>query len=163
MRRLLVAGFVSAGLLAALAAPQPSLGGDEAAAAPRIRVEPEAFDFGKTLPEKTLRKEFTLRNFGEAELVIEGVSTTCGCTAAITAKTRLAPGDSTQLSVTLETRSYSGKLERQVLVRSNDPKTPLLSVRVSATVASSSSTPSSCAIGSVTKRLVAVMISSSSP
>jgi hypothetical protein len=127
-------GFVAAGLVAALAAPQPSLGEDKAAKAPRIRVEPEAFDFGKTLPGKTLRKEFTLRNFGEAELVIEGVTTTCGCTAAITALTRLAPGGSTQLSVTLETRSYSGKLERQVLVRSNDPKTPLLTVRVSATV-----------------------------
>jgi hypothetical protein len=38
------------------------------------------------------------------------------------------------LRVTLETRSYSGKLERQVLVRSNDPKTPLLTVKVSATV-----------------------------
>jgi hypothetical protein len=127
-------GFVATGLVAALAAPRSSQGEDKAAAAPRIRVEPEAFEFGKTLPGKTLRKEFTLRNFGEAELVIEKVSTTCGCTAAITANTRLEPGGSTQLSVTLETRSYSGKLERQVLVRSNDPKTPLLTVRVSATV-----------------------------
>ncbi len=134
MRRGLVVGFVATGLVAALAAPRPSQGEDKAAKAPRIRVEPEAFEFGKTLPGKTLRKEFTLRNFGEAELVIERVSTTCGCTAAITANTRLEPGGSTQLSVTLETRSYSGKLERQVLVRSNDPKTPLLTVRVSATV-----------------------------
>jgi len=134
MRRTLAVGFVAAGLLAALALPRPSLGQGKQAPAPRIRVEPEAFDFGKTLPGKTLRKEFTLRNFGDAELVIEGVSTTCGCTAAITAKTRLEAGGSTQLQVTLETRSYSGKLERQVLVRSNDPKTPLLSVRVSATV-----------------------------
>lgn len=134
MRRTLAVGFVAAGLLAALAVPRLSLGQDKPAPAPRIRVEPEAFDFGKTLPGKTLRKEFTLRNFGDAELVIEGVSTTCGCTAAITAKTRLEAGGSTQLQVTLETRSYSGKLERQVLVRSNDPKTPLLSVQVSATV-----------------------------
>ena len=134
MRRTLAVGFMAAGLLAALALPRLSLGQDKQAPAPRIRVEPEAFDFGKTLPGKTLRKEFSLRNFGDAELVIEGVSTTCGCTAAITAKTRLEAGGSTQLQVTLETRSYSGKLERQVLVRSNDPKTPLLSVRVSATV-----------------------------
>jgi hypothetical protein len=134
MRRTLAVGFVAAGLLAALTLPRLSLGQDKQAPAPRIRVEPEAFDFGKTLPGKTLRKEFTLRNFGDAELVIEGVSTTCGCTAAITAKTRLEAGGSTQLQVTLETRSYSGKLERQVLVRSNDPKTPLLSIQVSATV-----------------------------
>lgn len=126
-------------LAAALAVSGPAPTDDEAAPrkqspAPRIRVEPEAFDFGKSLPGKTLRKEFTLRNFGDAELVIEGVSTTCGCTAAITADTRVPPGGSTQLRVTLETRSYVGKVERQVLVRSNDPATPLLGVKVSATV-----------------------------
>jgi hypothetical protein len=131
MRR---ARVVAVLLAAVLAASGGSLVAEEDAAAPRIRVEPDGFDFGKALPGKTLRKEFTLRNFGDAELVIEGVTTTCGCTAAITALTRLAPGGSTQLQVTLETRSYSGKVERQVLVRSNDPKTPLLSVRVSVTV-----------------------------
>jgi hypothetical protein len=97
-------------------------------------VDPESFDFGRALPDKTLRKEFTIRNFGDAELVIEGISTSCGCTAALTAEKRVEPGGSTPLRVTLETRSYSGRVERQVLVRSNDPDTPLLRVRVSATV-----------------------------
>jgi hypothetical protein len=111
------------------------LGADEkAAAAPRIRVEPEGFDFGKAQPGKTLRKEFTIRNFGDAELVIEGVSTTCGCTAAISAQSRVEPGGRTSLRVTFDTRTFSGKVERDVLVRSNDPKTPLVQVRVSATV-----------------------------
>ena len=104
------------------------------AAAPRIQVEPESFDFGKAQPGKTLRKDFTIRNFGDAELVIENVSTTCGCTAALSEQSRVEPGGRTALRVTFETRSYSGKVERQVLVRSNDPKTPLLQVRVSATV-----------------------------
>ena len=101
---------------------------------PRIRVEPESFDFGKALPDKVLRREFTVRNFGDAPLVIEGVSTTCGCTAALAAKSRVEPGGSTSLRVTFETRRYSGRVERQVLVRSNDPKTPLLQVKVSASV-----------------------------
>jgi hypothetical protein len=107
---------------------------EERAAAPRIRVEPEGFDFGKAQRGKTLRKDFTIRNFGDAVLVIEGVSTTCGCTAALAAQSRVEPGGRSALRVTFETRRYSGKVERQVLVRSNDPKTPLLEVRVSATV-----------------------------
>jgi hypothetical protein len=107
---------------------------EQQAARPRISVEPDSFDFGRALPGKTLRKEFTIRNFGDAELAIEAVSTTCGCTAALTADRRVKPGGSTPLRVTLETRSYSGRVERQVLVRSNDPETPLLRVRVSATV-----------------------------
>lgn len=129
-RRRVLLGLIAAALLAAGAAS----GRTEEQKTPRIRVEPETFDFGKALPARTLRKEFTLSNFGDAALVIENVSTTCGCTAALASDTKLAPGSSTVLRVTLETRSYSGKLERQVLVRSNDPNTPLLTVKVSATV-----------------------------
>jgi hypothetical protein len=121
--------FAAASLLAAGAAAE-----EKRPSGPRIRVEPESFDFGKALPDKVLRREFTVRNFGDAPLVIEGVSTTCGCTAALPAKLRVEPGGSTSLRVTFETRRYSGRVERQVLVRSNDPKTPLLQVKVSASV-----------------------------
>jgi len=134
VKRALAIAVAGLGLTAALSTSPVTAGDEKPAAAPRVRVEPESFDFGKAQQNKTLRKEFTLRNFGDAELVIEGVTTTCGCTAAITADTHVAPGGSTQLRVTLQTRSYTGKLERQVLVRSNDPKTPLLPVKVSATV-----------------------------
>jgi hypothetical protein len=118
--------------LLALLAATASAGEKEAA--PRIRVEPESFDFGSTLPGKTLRKDFTIRNFGDAVLVIEGVSTTCGCTAALPEERRVEPGGSTLLRVTFETRRYTGKVERRVMIRSNDPRTPLAEVRVSATV-----------------------------
>jgi hypothetical protein len=117
-----------------LAAPAQKPAAAPAPAVPLIRVEPDAFDFGRALPGRTLRKEFTLRNAGGAELVIQGVSTTCGCTAAIAGETRLRPGRSTPLSVSLQTRDYRGRVERRVLVRSNDPKTPLVELTVSATV-----------------------------
>jgi hypothetical protein len=131
MRRTLVA---AAALAAMWLAGGPALAEQKPAPVPRIRVEPAGFDFGKALPGKTLRKEFTLKNFGDAELVIDKVTTTCGCTAALTADNKLKPGASTVLRVTLETRTYTGKLERYVLVRSNDPTTPLVQVKVSATV-----------------------------
>jgi hypothetical protein len=121
-------------LLAALAAFGAAAPAEDKAKAPAIRVDPDGFDFGRALPGKTLSKEFALRNFGDAELVIEGVSTTCGCTAAIMADTKVPPGGSTQLRVTFETRNYIGKVERQVLVRSNDPKTPVLTLKLSASV-----------------------------
>lgn len=130
MRRALAGALLSA---LAFAAPLVSAAEDQKPA-PSIRVEPDAFDFGKTRPDKTLRKEFVLRNFGDAELVVEDIKTTCGCTAAITAAKRVPPGGSTRLLVSLDTHGYKGKLEREVLVRSNDPKTPLLTVKVSATV-----------------------------
>jgi hypothetical protein len=101
---------------------------------PRIAVEPVSFDFGPALPNKTLHKEFSVRNFGTEDLVIEGVSTTCGCTAALSESKLIKPGSAAALRVSLETRSYSGLLERSVLLRSNDPVRKLLEVKVRALV-----------------------------
>jgi hypothetical protein len=106
----------------------------EEAPGPRIRVEPESFDFGKVLPGRTLRKEFRLRNLGDDALVIERISRSCGCTAASTEVTDLPPGKSTPLRITVETRDAAGTVEHQVLVRSNDPETPILEIRLRATV-----------------------------
>jgi hypothetical protein len=103
---------------------------------PRIAVEPPSFDFGKALQNKTLQKEFSIRNYGTEDLTIENVSTTCGCTAALTENKTVKPGGSTPLRVTLQTRNYSGKVVRKVLVRSNDPGKALLEVQVEANVVS---------------------------
>lgn len=105
-------------------------------AAPRIAVEPRRFDFGAVLPGKTLHKDFLLRNFGGAELRIEGVSTSCGCAAALPERRVVAPGGSVVLRVSVETRDDKGRVRRSVLVRSNDPKTPVLEVVVEADVRS---------------------------
>jgi hypothetical protein len=127
-----LAALLAAASLAALSGAGAAAA--ETRPAPVVHVEPAAFDFGRALPQRTLRKEFTLRNAGDAELVIEGVSTTCGCTAAIAGASRLAPGRTTPLTVTLETRDARGHMERRVIVRSNDPKTPLLELKVEVTV-----------------------------
>jgi len=101
---------------------------------PRLSVEPAAFDFGKAVQNKTLQKEFSIRNFGASDLVIESVSTTCGCTIAEGYAKVVKPGSSTPLRVSLETREYSGRIERTVLIRSNDPDTSTAEVKLSVTV-----------------------------
>jgi hypothetical protein len=108
----------------------------EQAKGPRIAAEPVAFDFGKALQRKTLHKDFVIKNLGTEDLLIEKVSTTCGCTAALMdddAKL-VKPGRTAVLRVSLETRNYTGKVERKVLVQSNDPVRNPLEVRVQATV-----------------------------
>ena len=106
---------------------------------PRISVEPATFDFGRVLQQRTLQKEFKVRNFGGADLLIEGVSTTCGCTTTDSAgqpilNKVLKPGGSMPMTVKLETRTAEGKLSRSVLIRSNDPAKPMLELKVEATV-----------------------------
>jgi hypothetical protein len=103
-------------------------------AGPRIRVEPTIFDFGKVRPQRTLRKEFRVRNLGDRPLAIGRISKSCRCTGAMVDETAVAPGDSTSLRVWLETRNASGPIEEQVLLNSNDPETPQLKIRLRATV-----------------------------
>jgi hypothetical protein len=106
----------------------------KAATGPRIRVEPAAFDFGRATQNKTLNKEFSIRNFGTEDLVIESVSTTCGCTAALLDDKVIKPGGTAPLRVSLETRAAKGHIVRSVMVRSNDPAADLVEVKVEATV-----------------------------
>jgi hypothetical protein len=106
----------------------------EAAKGPKIAVEPLEFDFGKALQNKTLTKEFAIRNFGSTDLKIDNVTTSCGCTAALVGEKVVKPGGSTPLKVELQTRSAVGKIERTVLVRSDDPTTAVLEVKVKADV-----------------------------
>jgi hypothetical protein len=121
---------LAAAVLSSLLVAQDKSTGD----GPRIRVEPASFDFGKAVQNKTLRKEFSIRNFGNQDLVIEAVTTTCGCTAALTESKVVKPGGTTPLRVSLETRAYKGRVQRSVLVRSNDPETALVEVKVEASV-----------------------------
>jgi hypothetical protein len=104
------------------------------AAAPRIAVEPASFDFGKAQQEKTLEKEFRIRNLGAADLVIEDVVTTCSCSVADGYAKVVKPGGSTPLRVRLKTNNTFGRLVRSVLVKSNDPAGRPVEIKVEAQV-----------------------------
>jgi len=88
---------------------------------PRVEIEPEEYDFGSVQQEQKLVYEFTVRNTGTEELEIRRISTSCGCTAALTSDRTVAAGASTILRVTLETRKYKGVVERSVSIATNDP------------------------------------------
>jgi hypothetical protein len=134
--RRLLALVAAAGVAACSEGGSQQLGRarDSAPAAPRLVVEPAGFDFGEVLQERTLNKEFRIRNFGGSELRIDGVSTSCGCTAALPGTRSLAPGGSTTLRVSLETRDDQGPVERAVLLKSNDPAHPITQLKLTARV-----------------------------
>jgi hypothetical protein len=122
---------------AALAKPADAPAADAKAAelkGPHLVVEPPTHDFGKVLQNKTVTKEFTIKNTGTEDLVISEVTTSCGCTAASLTTKSLKPGASTALGVSVDTRSTPGKLERYVTITSNDAQKKTLVVTVSADV-----------------------------
>ena len=89
---------------------------------PRIEIQPESHDFGNVQQNLKLIKEFALTNTGDEDLIISRISTSCGCTAALTAEKVVKPGKSTSLKVTFETRRYKGAIQRSVSIASNDPR-----------------------------------------
>ena len=102
---------------------------------PRIAVEPSSVDFGKLLPEKAVSRTLSIRNFGRQDLVIENISTSCGCTVTEPpAEKVLKPGASTPFRVTLTTNPRPGPMEKSVIVRSNDPSRALFEIKLKATV-----------------------------
>ena len=123
------AAFRALLLAAGADAPAPA-----AARAPRIAVEPAAFDFGHLRPGHRVQRQFVVKNFGSAELEISGVSTTCGCTAALLDRKTIKPGRAATLRVTFDTRDDKGKVARSVLIESNDPARPKLELKLEATV-----------------------------
>jgi hypothetical protein len=134
MKRLatgLVAGLaLVAGSLTSQSAPAPADG----RRGPRIVVEPASFDFGEALQYKTLNKEFVVRNLGDEPLRLEDVKTSCGCTAALPNDRVVPPGGQTRLRVSLDTRSGEGRVERTIVIRSNDPRHELSEVKLVVTV-----------------------------
>jgi hypothetical protein len=130
--------------LAAASVPRSAAAGSDAPASPvpvaspadtpRIVIEPTSFDFGSVRPDKAVEKEFLLRNHGRASLVIDSIATSCGCTAALTDTKVVKPGGSTPLRVKLVAPEEPGRLQKSILVKSNDPAHPALEVTITAVV-----------------------------
>ena len=96
---------------------------------PQIVVEPMSQDLGERLQER-IELAYTVRNAGDALLRIEKVSTSCGCTEAELDRTDIPPGETAQLSVSLDPieDDLFGDVRRVIYLRSNDPDAPEVSV-----------------------------------
>jgi Protein of unknown function (DUF1573) len=112
-----------------------------ATSGPRLVIEPDAFDFGKALTNKTLRHDFQIRNVGTEDLVVDKITTNCGCTAALLDDKVLKPGASATLRVDLQTLARAGRFERTIALRSNDHAHDPYTVTVRATVVQQGSAP----------------------
>lgn len=94
-----------------------------ALAGPRLKADPELYDFGEVAEGLLVRAVFTLTNVGDAPLVFtHQPSTSCGCTSAPLPKMQLAPGESVELVALFDSTGFGGhKVRKYVYVYSNDP------------------------------------------
>ena len=97
---------------------------------PQIQFDQTTYDFGKTSQVTTVSGIFKFKNIGDGVLKVEPPKPSCGCTAAEVKPDTLAPGASGILPFTLNLGFYRGSLEKHITVRSNDPKTPEISLTI---------------------------------
>jgi len=88
---------------------------------PKIKFKETVWDFGKVKQGEVLSHEFVFANEGDATLVIQKVSTTCGCTAALVSAEKIQPGKEGRIEIKFDTRGYGGQVRKLIYVDSNDP------------------------------------------
>lgn len=101
----------------------------------QIELSTAEFDFGTVPNDKPVSQVLQVRNTGRGTLTIVGLSTSCGCTTAEVQDHQLAPGTTTDLTVTYDPTAHdgaTGEFMRIVYIRSDDPDTAetMLTLRV---------------------------------
>ena len=86
---------------------------------PELSIADARYSWGTAFRGERLEHTFVVKNSGTAPLVIEEVKPQCGCTLAAEYEKTLQSGQSTSLSLTLETGAMSGKKEKYTQVISN--------------------------------------------
>mgnify|MGYP000945605141 CR=1 len=111
---MILLGFIVLGMLAACTNK-----------APVISIEPALQDLGDQ-PQQLIDLVYTVKNTGNADLMIEKVSVSCECTTAELERSTIPPGESAELRVKFDPAEDNlfGEIQRIIYVRSNDPNQP---------------------------------------
>jgi hypothetical protein len=128
MRKLILILFLAlTALLAACSGSQP-----------QINPETSEFDFGDVVNGVIMEKDLTVRNTGKADLVVDMVTTTCGCTTANLDSMTIPGGESATLHIEFDSGAHgpdlTGQVMRQVILVSNDPEQPESTVQFVANI-----------------------------
>jgi len=101
-----------------------------AAGAPKIQFDQTVYDFGKTSQVATVSGTFKFKNVGDDVLKLEPPKPSCGCTIASLKPDTLQPGETGELTFTLDLGLSRVTMEKHISVTSNDPKTPEVSLTI---------------------------------
>jgi hypothetical protein len=112
-------------------------------AAPNLTAQPALEIIGGNVKDwgivrqanKALAAKIMLKNIGTKELVIASVTPSCGCTTAPIEQSRLQPGASTNINVTLNlTPTAIGQQIKTITITSNDPTKPVQTLSLKAEI-----------------------------
>jgi len=93
----------------------------EPAAAPRIQLSSQEWNFGVAWQGQPLEEVIEVKNVGNAPLEILDVKSSCGCTVPTRPKSPLAPGASDVMKIKYDAAKRVGKANQTVTLVTNDP------------------------------------------
>jgi len=96
--------------------------------------DPYVWDFGQAKEGTVLKHDFILHNRSSRALKVKDITTSCGCAASRAKKNLIPPGESTPISVTFNTRGYSGATEQFIYVHTDSLDNPILKFIIKADI-----------------------------
>jgi hypothetical protein len=106
---------------------------DTGIAGPKLEVPEKILDLGTVAKGDVVEANFKLVNEGSESLVVKSVRPTCGCTVADYDR-EIAAGGSGWVKAKLDTGDFSGPVSKSILVMTNDPQDPTVSLVIKAEV-----------------------------
>lgn len=107
---------------------------EELAAMPNIKFENTTYDGGVVLQGEKVNVAYKFTNTGKEPLIIESVKASCGCTASAPKDKIIQPGASSEIMATFDSRGRKGAQKKSITVRSNDPDSPAVILRLNVEV-----------------------------
>jgi hypothetical protein len=78
-----------------------------------------SYDFGKITQGDIVKKDFTVKNTGKQPLIINNITTPCGCTTPEWPKAPIAPGKTGVIHVEFNSANKMGQQEKELHIQSN--------------------------------------------
>ena len=104
-----------------------------AADGPKLVVPEKVKDMGTVAQGEKVHVNFELVNEGDEPLIVKAVRPTCGCTVADFDR-EIPAGKTGLVKATLETRDFSGPISKSILIMTNDPRDPTVTVVIKTVV-----------------------------
>lgn len=86
----------------------------------RVSISETNHDFGSVSEGTVVSHDFKITNTGTADLVLQDIVTSCGCTVSTPSSTKIAPQQTESISVKFDTSGFSGNKVKSVQVFTND-------------------------------------------
>lgn len=117
---------------------------------PLAKLGQDMYDFGSVMQGQKVVHEFAVENSGDADLVLQRIAPSCGCTAAAVSSPTIKPGGSEKIRVTFDTAGMYGAKTKTVNVVTNAREKPEFTLKLKGSVIRGiSSTPERVTFGDV--------------